>query len=64
MSSHSTDSTDGLLIRFGVLALPLAGLLALVGLYSTFQLGRGGILASGDNRAIVSGGYFLSVFFA
>jgi hypothetical protein len=34
-------STDGL-IRFGVLALPLAGLLALVGLYSTFQLGPGG----------------------
>jgi hypothetical protein len=46
----------------GVLALPLAGLLALVGLYSTFQLGPGGILASGDNRAIVSAGYFLSVF--
>jgi hypothetical protein len=50
------------LIRLGVLALPLAGLLALVGLYSTLQLGPGGILASGDNRAIVSSGYFMSVF--
>lgn len=54
-------NTDGL-IRLGVLALPLAGLLALVGLYSTFKLGPGGILASGDNQAIVSSGYFLSVF--
>jgi len=27
----------------------------------TLQLGSGGILASGDNRAIVSSGYFLSV---
>ena len=34
MSLRSTDS----LIRFGLLALPLAGLLALVGLYSTLQL--------------------------
>jgi len=59
MASRSTDS---LIIRFGVLALPLAGLLALVGLYSTFQLGPGGILATGDNKAIVSAGYFLSVF--
>lgn len=50
------------MIRIGVLALPLAGLLALVGLYSTLQLGPGGILASGDNRAIVSTGYFMSVF--
>lgn len=58
MASRSTDS---LIIRFGVLALPLAGLLALVGLYSTFQLGPGGILATGDNKAIVSAGYFLSV---
>jgi hypothetical protein len=57
----SPQNNDGL-IRFGVLALPLAGLLALVGLYSTLQLGRGGILASGNNRAIVSTGYFLSVF--
>lgn len=32
-----------------------------MGLYSTLQLGSGGILASGDNRAIVSSGYFLSV---
>jgi hypothetical protein len=47
-------------IRLGVLALPLAGLLALVGLYSSFQLGTGGILATGDNRAIVSGGYYVS----
>lgn len=54
-------NTDGL-IRLGVLALPLAGLLALAGLYSNFKLGPGGILASGDNRAIVSTGYFLSVF--
>ena len=53
-------NTDGL-IRLGVLALPLAGLLALVGLYSNFKLGPGGILASGDNRAILSAGYFLSV---
>ncbi len=51
------------LIRLGILALPLAGLLALVGLYSTLQLGPGGILASGDNQAIVSTGYFVSVFF-
>jgi hypothetical protein len=51
------------LIRLGILALPLAGLLALVGLYSTLQLGPGGILASGDNEAIVSTGYFVSVFF-
>jgi hypothetical protein len=58
MSSRDTDG----LIRFGVLALPLAGLLALVGLYSALQLGSGGILASGDNRAIVSTGYFMSVF--
>jgi hypothetical protein len=57
----SPQNIDGL-IRFGVLALPLAGLLALVGLYSTLQLGPGGILASGDNRAIVSTGYFMSVF--
>lgn len=52
-------NTDGL-IRLGVLALPLAGLLALVGLYSSLKLGPGGILASGDNRAIISTGYFLS----
>src|SRR3712207_5415578 len=52
-------NSDGL-IRLGVLALPLAGLLALVGLYSSFQLGTGGILATGDNRAIVSGGYYVS----
>ena len=52
-------NNDGL-IRLGVLALPLAGLLASAGLYSTFKLGSGGILASGDNRAIVSIGYFVS----
>ena len=52
---------DGL-IRFGMLALPLAGSLALAGLYSAFKLGSGGILATGDNRAIVSTGYFASVF--
>src|SRR3712207_260653 len=51
------------LIRLGVLSLPLAGLLALAGLYTTFALGPGGILASGDNRAIASMGYFVSVFF-
>jgi hypothetical protein len=53
------NGSDGL-IRLGVLALPLAGLLALVGLYSSFQLGTGGILATGDNQAIVSSGYFVS----
>lgn len=53
---RNTDS----LIRLGVLALPLAGLLALVGLYSSLKLGPGAILASGDNRAIISTGYFLS----
>ncbi len=56
MASRNSDSS----IRLGVLALPLAGLLALVGLYSSFQLGTGGILATGDNRAIVSGGYYVS----
>ena len=55
-------NNDGL-IRLGVLALPLAGLLALAGLYTTFTLGPGGILESGDNRAIASMGYFVSVFF-
>jgi hypothetical protein len=49
------------LVRLGMLALPLAGLLALVGLYSTAKLGSGGILATGDNLAIVSAGYFVSV---
>ena len=34
----------GGLIRLGVLALPLAGLLALVGLYSTFTLPVGHLL--------------------
>ena len=52
-------NTDDL-IRLGVTALPLAGLRALAGLYSTFKLGSGRILASGDNRAIVSIGYFVS----
>ena len=52
-------NTDGL-IRLGVLALPLAGLLALVGLYSSLKLGPGGVLASVDNRASISTGYFLS----
>ena len=33
-------NNDGL-IRLGMLALPLAGLLALVGLYTTFTLGPG-----------------------
>jgi hypothetical protein len=47
-------------IRLGVLALPLAGLLALVGLYSSFQLGTGGILSTGDNQAIVSSSYYVS----
>jgi hypothetical protein len=47
-------------IRLGVLALPLAGLLALVGLYSSFQLGTGGILSTGDNQAIVGNGYYVS----
>jgi hypothetical protein len=32
----------------------------LVSLYSTFKLGSGSILASGDNRAIVSAGYLAS----
>ncbi len=50
------------LVRLGVLALPLAVLLALVGLYSSLKLGSGGILASGDNQAIVSSGYFVSQF--
>ena len=56
MASRNSDN----LIRLGVLALHLAGLLALVGLYSSFQLGTGGILATGDNRAIVSSGYYVS----
>ena len=51
----SLRGSDGL-TRFGLLALPLAGLLALVGLYSSVQLGWGGILASGDNQAIVCTG--------
>ena len=49
------------LVRLGMLALPLAGLLALVGLYRSVNLGSGGILATGDNRAIVSAGYLVSV---
>ncbi len=53
---------DGL-VRFGMLALPLASLLALAGLYSAFKLGSGGILATGDNQVIVSSGYFVSVLF-
>ena len=52
-------NSDGL-IRLGVLALPLAGLLALVGLYSIYQLGTGGILVTSDNQALVSSGYFAS----
>jgi hypothetical protein len=52
-------TNDGL-IRLGVLALPLAGLLAVVGLYGSFQLGTGGILATGNNQAIVTSGYFVS----
>ena len=53
------QNTNGL-IRIGMLALPLAGILALVGLHSAFKLGSGGILATGDNRAIISTGYFVS----
>jgi hypothetical protein len=56
MAPRNNDAS----IRLGVLALPLAGLLALVGLYSSFQLGTGGILATGDNQAIVSRGYYVS----
>ena len=56
MAPRNSDGS----IRLGVLALPLAGLLALVGFYSSFQLGTGGILSIGDNRAIVSGGYSAS----
>ena len=48
--------SDGV-VRLGLLALPLVGLLALIGLYGTFKLGSGGILD------IVSTGYFASVFF-
>jgi hypothetical protein len=40
--------------------LPLAGLLALVGAYGNSKLGSGGVLATGDNQAIVGSGYFLS----
>jgi hypothetical protein len=49
-------------VRPGMLALPLAGLLALAGLYGASKLGSGGILATGDNQAIVSTGFFVSVF--
>jgi hypothetical protein len=52
-------SSEGL-IRLGILAVPLAGLLALVGLYSTFKLGPGGILSTGDLQAMISAGYFVS----
>jgi hypothetical protein len=53
----SRDSDD--LVRFGLLALPLAGLLGLAGQYSNLQLGTGGVLATSDNRTIVGGGYFM-----
>ena len=52
-------NSDGL-IRLGILALPLAGLLALVGLCCSVQLGTGGILATGDSQASVSSGYCVS----
>ena len=57
----SLRNTDGL-IRLGVLALPLAALLGLGGLYSGLKLGPGGIIASSDNQAVVSSGYFWSQF--
>ena len=59
MASRNPDG----IVRPGMLALPLAGLLDLVGLYSTLKLGSGGILATGENQAIVSTGYFVSVLF-
>ncbi len=55
----SPSNSDGF-IRLGLWALPLAGLLALVGVYSNLKLGSGGILATGDPQAIVGSGYFLS----
>src|SRR5215217_3941475 len=55
----SVRNSDGL-IRLGVLALPLAALLGLGGLYSGLKLGSGGIIASSDNQAVVSSGYFWS----
>ena len=58
----ASSNPDGI-VRLGMLALPLAGLLALVGLYSILKLGSGGILATGDNWAIVSSGYFVSLLF-
>src|SRR5215211_5657154 len=57
----SVRNSDGL-IRLGVLALPLAALLGLGGLYSGLKLGSGGIIASSDNQAVVSSGYFWSQF--
>ena len=57
----SVRNTDGL-IRLGVWALPLAGLIGLVSLYGIFKLGPGSIVASSDNQAVVSSGYFVSQF--
>ena len=57
----SARNSDGL-IRLGLWALPLAGLIGLVSLYSIFKLGPGGIVASSDNQAVVSSSYFVSQF--
>lgn len=57
----SVRNANGL-IRLGVWALPLAGLIGLVSIYGVFMLGPGGIIASSDNQAVVSSGYFVSQF--
>jgi hypothetical protein len=50
------------LIRWGILALPLAGLLALVGLSSTFRVFEPFVFASSNPQFVLTSGFFVSQF--